>query len=543
VVPVVVNPNPTPSITPNGPTTFCSGGNVILDAGAGYSGYAWSNGGNTQTISVAASGNYSVTVTDGNGCQGTAGPVAVTVNTSPTPPVINASGPLTFCDYEFVTLTSSYANNILWSNGLTTQTIVVNTSGTYTVTYTDANGCSSVSLPVVVSVYPSPSPVITANGPTTICSGDTVVLDAGAGYTNYAWSNGANSQTIIVTASGAFDVTVTNANGCVGTSAIETVVVNASPSPVITASGPLTFCDGDSVTLDAGSGYSSYAWSNGGSTQAIVANLSGNYTVTVTNASGCEGISSPVPVTVNNNPSPVITPAGPVAICNGDTVILDAGAGYAAYLWSPNGETTQTIFVTSAGTYSVHVTDGNGCSGGSANTTITLNPGPGAAFTQSGGGNIITFTDGSTGNPVSWAWDFGDGGTSTSQNPTHTYSTAGNFTVCLTVTDINGCTDVQCETVTISTAIISPLLSGFDLGVSPNPGSGQFEFFMHVPSTVAFTMKIYNQLGVLVLEQAEKKASGEYRQTLNLSEFSDGVYNLVVEMKEGVLTYKIVLQK
>ena len=147
-------------------------------------------------------------------------------------------------------------------------------------------------------------------------------------------------------------VTVTEGACVVNT----TLTFTVTPTPTPAISGPLAYCEGTGgVTLDAGT-YASYLWSNGETTQTITA-LAGTYSVTVTDANGCVGTSADVTVVENPNPTPVIS--GLLEYCEGTGgVTLDAGT-YASYLWSPNGETTQTITAL-AGTYSVMVTDANG---------------------------------------------------------------------------------------------------------------------------------------------------------------------------------------
>jgi hypothetical protein len=369
---VAVNaPPPTPTVTANGPTSFCEGSYVILSAPAGYT-YSWSNGTTNQSLAVFASGSYSVTVTDANGCSATSAATDVIVNAKPATPVITASGPTTFCEGGAVTLTAPAAFSHLWSNGATTQSITVSASGSYSVTVASASGCSATSAATDVIVNPPPAtPVITAGGPTTFCEGGSVTLTAPAGY-SYLWSNGATTQSIGVSASGAYSVTVANANGCSATSAPATVTVTAPPAaPVITASGPTTFCEGGSVTLTAPAGYS-YLWSNGATTQSIGVSASGAYSVTVTNANGCSATSAATSVTVNPAPAtPVIAASGSTALCPGASVTLTAPAGY-SYLWS-NGANTQAITVSAAGSYSVTVTNANGCSSTSAATVVTAN--------------------------------------------------------------------------------------------------------------------------------------------------------------------------
>ena len=123
------------------------------------------------------------------------------------------------------------------------------------------------------------------------------------------WSTGASAQSVTVDASGNYSVTVTDANGCQGT-ASQSVTVNQNPSVSISANGPTTFCQGGSVVLSASSG-SSYNWSTGASAQSVTVDASGNYSVAVTDANGCQGTASQS-VTVNQNPSVSISANGQI---------------------------------------------------------------------------------------------------------------------------------------------------------------------------------------------------------------------------------------
>ncbi|MEM7375179.1 MAG: GEVED domain-containing protein, partial [Bacteroidota bacterium] len=240
------------------------------------------------------------------------------------------------------------------------------TAGTYSVTVTDANGCSGTSADVVVTENANPIPVI--SGSTTYCaSAGSTTLDAGSGFASYLWSPGGETTQTISATAGTYSVTVTDANGCSGTSADVIVTENANPTPVI--AGATDYCEGSNTTLDAGSGFSSYLWSPGGETTQTISATAGTYSVTVTDANGCSGTSADVVVTENANPIPVISGSTTYCASAGSTT-LEAGSVFASYLWSPGGETTQTISAT-AGTYSVTVTDANGCSGTSADVVVT----------------------------------------------------------------------------------------------------------------------------------------------------------------------------
>jgi len=142
--------------------------------------------------------------------------------------------------------------------------------------------------------------------------------------------------------------------------------------------GTTAFCPGGSTILDAGNtdaggNFISYLWNPGGATtQTITIGTPALYSVTVTNVNGCPATSTPVNIIQYTPPSPVVS--GNLSVCTGGSTTLDAGGGYTAYLWS-NNETTQTILVTSPGSYSVNVTDSHGCSGTSATVVVTQSAG------------------------------------------------------------------------------------------------------------------------------------------------------------------------
>ncbi len=345
---VVVNPLPSPSIT--GVTSFCQGESSVLNAGNGFNSYLWSSGATSSTITVTNAGSYTVTVTDNKGCQGTTNQ-NITVNALPIP-VISGGPDICQGDTEVLNAGGGYAS-YTWSNGATTQTISVGSAGSYTVSVTTAAGCSGST---TTSIVVNPLPVPSITGIVEVCQGALANFDAGAGYNSYQWSNGATTQTISPGAAGIYTVTVTDANGCSNTDDIS-LTVNPLPTPSIT--GVLKFCDGESSNLNAGSGYNSYQWSNGSTASTINVSAAGSYSVTVTDAKGCEG-STTASIVVDPLPVPVIS--GQTAICDGTTSVFDAGAGYMSYVWS-NGATSQSIQINTAGQYQVTVTDINGCVG------------------------------------------------------------------------------------------------------------------------------------------------------------------------------------
>ncbi|MCH2230222.1 MAG: T9SS type A sorting domain-containing protein [Crocinitomicaceae bacterium] len=248
---ITVNSNPNaPTVTPIGSTTFCDGGSVNLSSSQG-TGNSWSTTETTQTITVTTGGNFFVSYTDANGCSATSAPITVTVNANPATPSITPTGATTFCDGGSVLLTSSELTGNDWSTSETTESITVSSTGNYTVTSTDVNGCFATSPPTVVTVNPLPAPpTITPGGSTAICDGETVSLSSSYGTGNI-WSTTETSASIDVVSAGIYAVEHTDVNGCSSTSATIEIIVN--PIPTVSFSSLADLCNyNDPITLNEG---------------------------------------------------------------------------------------------------------------------------------------------------------------------------------------------------------------------------------------------------------------------------------------------------
>ncbi len=245
--------------------------------------FLWSTGATTEDLNGLNPGVYSVTITDANSCSQTASYVISADAPTPQPTIY---GPTSFCAGEVTELgVSGFYSSYQWSNGSTSPSIFVTNPGIYTVTVTNANGCSGTTS---MNLIENPVPAPNISGPSTICLfHDTITLNAGPGYTSYLWSTGSNSQTTDATEFGVYYVTVTNSFGCTG---VDFTVVEPVPNPFPVITGPTNICSGNPISLNAGSGFTSYQWSNGATTQSITTTMQGNYGVTVTNADNCDGI-------------------------------------------------------------------------------------------------------------------------------------------------------------------------------------------------------------------------------------------------------------
>ncbi len=415
---VIVNALPTVDIA--GSESFCEGESTQLSVSDAFEKYIWSNGNTSNIITVNQKGTYAVTVTDSNGCTAT-DEIAVESNALPIP---NIEGELAFCENESTTLSvaDSFAS-IEWSNGMDSPSINIETGGTYSVTVTNADGCTGTDAVMVVQ-NDAPQPQI--SGDLAICEGESSTLSVPAIYESYLWSDGSSNPFITVSESGVYSITVSDANGCIGT-AEATFVVYDNPNPTI--SGSTTFCTGGSTTLDAGNGFVEYLWSTGETTQIISVNMADTYSVIVVDENGCEGSAS---IEVSESGELMLQIAGENAICDGESTLLDAGEGFVEYLWS-TGETTRFITVSSADTYSVEVEDVNGCLG-SGSIEVSLFSLPqvsiegNAAFCE-GGSTLLDAGNGFE----SYNWNTGETTPTIEVNQTGIYS--------VTVTNANDCSN------------------------------------------------------------------------------------------------------
>lgn len=453
--PLVLNTSSTNQVcgSSNGSATVTATG-----ATPGYT-YSWSpSGGSSATASNLATGTYNVTVTDSKGCTKTA---SATVTSTGSATIIISGTTNALCSGSSDgTATSSATSGTSpftysWNTSpvQTTATATNLSAGTYKVTLTDANGCSSS----VNATITQPTPVIVNSTNVSICPNTSATLTAtgsgGTGTITYGWNPGGlagNPVTVTPASTTPYTVTATDANNCVGTNTV-TITVNTSPTITVPAA---TICAGSTTPLTA-SGATTYVWTptaglSSGSGTTVTANpgTTSTYTITGTNAAGCTGTTT---VVVTVNPIPVIT-VSPANICPGTSTILTANGG-TTYSWTPTASlssgagATVTASPLATTTYIVTGTT-NGCSA-TTSVTVTVDPKPTVSVPNGTicSGNSTTLT--ATGTSTTFDWSPATGlssvtGATVTANPTSTtvYTVTG--------TNAAGCTNTTTVTVTVN---------------------------------------------------------------------------------------------
>ena len=438
----------------------------------------------------------------------------------------NNNGPLCAGSNATLTATAGFST-YSWSgpgtinNGTTaTATAVLPTNGSsYTVTITDANGCTN-SASTTVTVNANPTVTASNNGP--VCAGSNASLSATTGFTTYSWSgpgtinNGSTaSATAVAPANNStYTVTVTDANGCTATDNT-TIATNALPSVSASNSGPI--CLGTNATLNATTGLTSYSWSGPGtinngttaSATAVTPTNNSSYTVTVTDTNGCSNTAS----TTVTATQPTVSASNSGPVCAGNNATLNATTGLTSYSWSGpgainNGTTASATAVapTTGSSYTVTVTDANGCTN-TASTTVTATAAPTASAAAScasimtGQSSTLTATaTAGSGTISTYQWKKGATNVGTN-SATYVATSAGSYTV--TVTNSNGCS-------TTSSAVVITAVTGTPLSGTYNIPSTACNGF----PTIAAAVNALDSLGISASVVFNIGAGIAYTETL-----------------------------
>ena len=513
--------------------------------------YLW-NDPSAQTSAGAtglSAGNYSVLVTDVLGCDTSfsatiTDPPMLLIDTVIPTAVLCADGTTGAASLQILGGTPNYS--VLWSNGQTGISASGLTAGIYTAQVTDANGCSAQAMTTITQPEPIEVAVLASD---TVCANAPVQLIAsasgGAGDFTFNWGGMGYNDTVQMAFSTAQTIllSVVDGAGCPGPITPVFIAVRDLNSATLNTYGDTTVCFGGSGTVGASlSGYAgtyTFSWSpignSGPGPHTVPINTDQVLTVTVTDQCG-QILTSTVGLGVDVAPAfdlPQIIAEGCAPLTVHYPVL---NLGNVVYHWNlGNGNTSNMpapVVTYPAGNYvaSLTVTTPLGCMAQSTGGgSIHSYPNPSAQFTASTWSTdidhpIIDFTDQSTGAITSYSWIFGEGGTSSIEDPSYNFMDVGTFDVELTVTDTNGCTSTVDHPITISPVYDVEIPTAFTPSTD-GPGSGQYVtgdlsndvFYPFVRFVTDFRMRIFNRWGELIFESTDLKVGwdGYYRGLLS----------------------------
>lgn len=418
---VVERAAPQPAIL--GDTVICPGAATSLQSDTLYATYQWSTGAITPATSVNQGGLVSLTVTDTFGCPGMV-ERNVTQLSSPVPQI---NGDTAFCAGDSVQLMAEPGfQSYQWPDGSIGLAFTAQSGGVLTLAVVDTNGCQGSN---TILLEERLAPQFAISGDTLFCANESAFIAAPSGFTDYLWSNGQRSRAIEIFDPGTYEVTVIDDLGCVGSASVSADTVSF-PQPEIL--GLDYVCEAGTQLLYSGT-YSAYQWSTGASSDTINISQPGIYSLTVTDANGCQN-TAVRSIAAQPAPIPVIT--GDPILCPGETVVLATTLPYAQYNWS-TGASTPSVTTGYVPEISLEVTDSLGCQG-QARIVLSSVDNPAVSIAGQldicdGEGAILQATPGF----VSYQWSNGSDSLAT------TGLVNGIYTV--TVTDENGCSAIASE--------------------------------------------------------------------------------------------------
>lgn len=527
---VILNHNLEPDL--GVPHTYC--GAATLDAGYPGSSYLWSDGSTDRYLTTHQSGTYAVTITDQNHCTGYA---TIDVEVAPLPEVdLGTDDPI--CTNTTITLDAQNAGSTYhWNTGATSRTIEVAQSGLYSVDVTNAQGCEASGYRYVTLL---PQPSLTLAEHYEAC--DAIMLDAGAGYNQYLWSDGATTRYHEISESGSYTISVASSAQCTASQALQVTLYD---SPVLELGPAIARCDGEVVYIDP---YTEgedlqYTWSTGAQQSGILVQESELVWLEVRTPEQCTAydevqvyFSAPLDIDLPEEKK----------LCAGQDLTLEAGTGADAYTWYYNGVVVDeasdhsSLVLSKAGWYKVVAENDLGCrSADSVHVYATTNFIAANFLTASIAdiGDSIKFVQLTNPAPTWYQWDFGNGSRSYAYHPAYVYYEAGEYDVSLSVSN-DVCRDSIAKHLTIrplmeegvgqeeaaSDALFTDIVS---FSVYPNPTEEQFTIDLELNQPASVLLILYDLNG-RVIGRYSKYEVASWQMDLDLGTYRNGIYILHV---------------
>jgi gliding motility-associated-like protein len=338
-------------------TVVCDNSSITLAASPGFASYLWNDNSTKTDLVVNAPGKYYVNATDQCG-----GLHSDTVLVTAADSLFHLTPDTITCNQDPITLeASSGYTDYQWSPAYDLQSqgskalVFPATTTTYTLTAQRSPGCT-VTRSVAVTALSSPP--ISLGDDTSICTGDTLSLDAGAAFNSYQWNTGATSEKIYISQPGVYAVAALFSNGCTSRDTFQLIDLYTIAKPSLEQDSVL--CLGSDKILNAGPGYTSYVWSNGSTGTSIDISQTGVYWVSVTDEHGCQ--TSDTARVLLTAPPPVGFLPSDTTICQYGDLVITTLQPFVSYSWS-DLSSGSSLTVKDPGTYRVTVTNRNGCVG------------------------------------------------------------------------------------------------------------------------------------------------------------------------------------
>jgi gliding motility-associated-like protein len=343
------NAFPAPKVNIIGASEFCSGQKVFLYSGAGFAKYQWSTGDTTDQIPIVKGGEYILTITDDNGCSAIDRRNVI----EKISPRVDIVGDSVICreDSTFLSIKGDVLGAILWTNGRSTNTILVKKPGIYGVQLVGLNGCVG-SDQIRVLQTKIPFPII--DGDRFYCKNDTLKLEVLEGFKTYRWTNGDTTNIIKIISPGIYGITIEDDLGCNGRAQVK--VIQNTPSPIKIQS-PRFICPGDVVTMSIVTKFPDITWNNGGTTPSILVTTSGLYRVEVRDTNDCAVVDT---FNLKPAPPPIFKITGAPYFCKNTQTVLEIPSGFDRVRWE-NGDSITRRVITIAGQYRAQVRNEYGC--------------------------------------------------------------------------------------------------------------------------------------------------------------------------------------
>jgi hypothetical protein len=526
-----------------GPLTVCRGGKVSFHVAGDTANakiYWQTRGYPSPKYTSEAPDKVWATVVDEHGCRFPTDSIR-TIAIDP-PVTLNVPGPTVYvCHGDSIELRVEEEYPFYyWETGFlegdSTRSVMAHAgggwrgTGKYSVYVRDTNGCTGSWHTIYVREYPEHPLTFTPSQRIVLCPGGEAEVSVAEEFASYRWSTGDTSRAITVREAGTITVEGVSSDGCVTRSAPFEIEMVDTPRPHISPGRYSALCPDDNVLLDAGDGYAAYRWSTGDTTRIIEVGYEGPFHVDAMAHGGCWGRSDTLLLQREMESVPAITWEGDLLLCFGDTLTLEAPAGYARYMWNTH-DTTRTIAVREPGMYAVMVMSTGGCEGISDPVYVQVRTPEKPVIVQQG---LLLST---TSRVLSHQWFLDGRPISGATGPLYTVSETGRYAV--QVVDSCGAVLMSDEH-PVTTLGTDKQPAGFRLELYPDPSDG----LIHLAVTGArgaVQAELMDLLGRRIAQWRWTAGNdGSLRETIDFRAAPRGMYLLRIAHSDGVIVRRLV---